>query len=293
MEIKEEEYLEKRIVLFKGEEIRRFEYLNEGDIIIIREYEGNNLIYVEKKKNGLVLKEEYYKNNVLINEYIYEWSGRQLHKTTYNENKILIYEDHFILGENGEIRQIRRFFTDGQLSTSGFSNVYQQKSYEWYGTEREFTFYKYAEDRVVEVENWQNGKLNRTKIYTISESGTIVTETDLLTGKINKKIFDLNDNLISESSRNGSIVERITYFYNDNLLIQKEVASSGKRIKYFYDYDVDKKIQLERIFKDEMLIKEILYKQGKKILEKLYKDNSLILIVTYKNGEKISEEYIQ
>jgi hypothetical protein len=55
-------------------------YSNDGNFQIIKEFQDNNLIHLEKKKDGLVLKEENYENNVLINEnllmlisFIIEW----------------------------------------------------------------------------------------------------------------------------------------------------------------------------------------------------------------------------
>lgn len=289
----EEESIEKRILYFKGEEVSRIEYQYEGNLHFKREYQLNDLIYVEEKENGLVIKEEYYKNNVIINEYLYEWDGRQLTKTIYIENKDIKYEDHFVLGGNGKISQIRRYYSDGQLSTSGFSNVNRGVSTEWYGTENEFLLYKYFEGRVQQIENWLDDSLISNKIYTFSDSGSTVLETDLVTGKIIIEVFDLDDNILSVVTRDGNLLEKITFFYNENLLIQKTVASSGLRVKYYYEYDEDNRLKIEKILKDEFLTKEIIYKEGKKILEKLYKEDSLVLTVTYKNDDKISEEYVQ
>lgn len=293
IEIIEEESIEKRIMYFKGEETGRKEFINQGNILTINEYKGNNLIHVEQKTNGLIINEQYYQNNVLINEYNYEWTGRQLSKTIYKENKLIIYEDKFILNEHGEIIQIRRIFNDGQLKTSGISNLNHGSAQEWYSNDNEFILYKYSEGKLAGIENWQNGILSSTKIFTYSDSGSILIETDFNSGIMITKIFDSNDKILSETTGNGNIIEKIIYKYKDNLLIQKEIASSGLRDKFLYEYDSDNRLQLERILKDDMLIKEIYYNQGKKILEKLYKDDLLVLIVTYKNGDKINEEYIQ
>ncbi len=293
VKIIKENLVENRIMYFKGEETGRKEFINEGSNLTIKEYKGNNLIHLEHKTEGLILYEQNFKNNVLINEYNYEWSGRQLSKTTYKENKLVVYEDNFILNEYGEIIQIRRIFNDGQLRTSGISSFNQGSAQEWYSTDKEFILYKYSEGKVASIENWLDGILIRTKIFYFSESGSTVIETDLNSGTINMKIIDLNDNIVSETTRNGNIVEKILYKYDDNLLIQKEIASSGLRNKHFYEYDSDNRLKLERIIKGGILIKEVYYSQGKKALEKLYKEDSVVLIVTYKNGDKISEEYIQ
>lgn len=293
VEIREENTVELRIIFFKGAEFKRFEYLKDDDLLIISEYKNNDLIHIEKKKNGLVLKEENYENNVLLNEFIYEWSERRLSKTTYIENKLVIYEDQFILSEQGKIIQIRRIFDDGRLTTSGFSNIAKGKSHEWYGTEKEFILYKYENGKVVYIENWLNGIMSRSKIFTFSDSGSSVIEKDFLNGKVYEKIFDINDKILSEVIRNGNIVEKIQYLYNDNLLIQKDVAFSGSRERYIYEYDSVNRLHLEKLLRGDMLIKEVFFEQGKKILEKIYKNNSLILVVTYKNGDKIGEEQIQ
>ena len=293
LEIIKDNYIEKRVLYFNGSETSRKEFFNDGNTLIISEYDSKDLIHLEKKRNGLIIKEENYENNILKNEYFYEYIGRQLNKTTYLENKLVVYEDNFLLTENGEINQIRRNFNDGKLITSGVSSFDHGRSYEWYADNDDFIFYKYSEGKLVKMENWKNGILNRTKIYTFSNLGSIETETDLISGKINTKVFDLSDNILSESTINGNIVEKIIYKYNENLLVQKNIATTGVRNKYFYEYDSENDLKLEKILKDDMLVKEIFYNQGEKTFEKLYKDNSLILIVSYKNGEKVDEEYIQ
>ncbi len=99
--------------------------------------------------------------------------------------------------------------------------------------------------------------------------------------------------ILLEKISNGNIFQKIIYIYDNELLVQKDIASSGKRIKYLYEYNNENILLVERIFKDDLLIKEIYFEHDNKRLEKLYKDNSLLLIVSYSNGDKVSEEYIK
>ncbi len=293
VEIHKEESLEIRKIYFKGELFKWVEYLKKNNNILIKKYEGDSLISIEQRENDLITKEEFYEENILTREYHYEWVERKLLKTTYYEKNILIYVDTFVLGDDGQISQIRRLFENSNLSISGFSNSNKNNSFEWYGSKNDFILYNYKNGRVVKIENWKHGILNRSKIFTFMDTGHSVVETDLANGEINVKNYDLNDNIILETISTGNIFKKIIYNYDNELLIQKDIASSGVRLSYLYEYNNENSLILERILKDDSIIKEIFYDNNKKILEKLYKDNSLLLIVTYENGEKISEENVK
>jgi len=285
--------LETRILYFKENIAKKTEYLKKDESLYISEYTGNELFRKEEQKNGYIIKEEFFLNNNLLNEYHYEWDDRRLLKTTYLENKKIVYEDLFVLQDNGKIIQVRRMYSSGSLSTSGFSQIYKSSSQEWYATDKEFILYKYKDGRIEQVENWKNGVLNITTIHNYTENKEIIVETDLLTGYSKEKIFDLDKKILSEISWNGNIVEKITYIYNNELLIQKDLSSSGLREKYLFEYNSEGVLITERIYSDGMLKREILYKKGKKEVEKIYKNNSLLLVVHYEDNDIIRREYLK
>jgi hypothetical protein len=293
LEIKNQGAVETRIIYYKGDIHSRIEYLSEGENFIIKEFSGENLVKVEKLKNGLLINEENYSNNLLINEYVYDWSGRQLEKKTFYENQLLKYEDFFILSKQGSIIQIRRLYSDGNWVSSGFSNTNDGDSNEWFGTDTKFLLFSYKDGKIIQIENWANGILNRSKNYIFTETETIVNEKNLINDKITEQLFDLNGKILSEISRTGNNIKKIIYIYDEDVLVQKDVSSSGLREKFLYEYGLDGNLELERKYSDNILIKEIYYNYGKKELEKLYKDNLLVLIVNYKDDEKLSEEIIK
>jgi len=285
--------LETRILYFKENIANKTEYLKKDDSLYISEYKGNELFRREEHKNGYIIKEEFFANNDLLNEYHYEWDDHRLLKTTYLENKKIVYEDLFVLQNNGKLIQVRRLYSSGSLGTSGFSQIYKSSSQEWYGTEKEFILYRYKDGRIEKVENWKNGVLNLTIIYNFTENSEIIVETDLLTGYSKEKIFDLDNKILSEISRNGNIVEKIKYIYNNDLLIQKDLSTSGLREKSLFEYDSESVLIAERIYSDGMLKREIFYQKGKKEMEKIYKNNSLLLIVHYDDNDIIRKEYFK
>lgn len=285
--------LETRIIYFKGEENKRLEYLTEDNILIVSEYVSDELVRTEKLVDGLVVKEEYYKEGKPINAFLYEWSGQQLQKTTYIENDIPVYDDLFIVGELGNLKQIRRNSYQGGSSTSGFGYSNQGINTEWYETDDESSLYRYEDGKIVKIENWKDGELIRTKTFMPTDSGRTVIESDLLTGILTRQLYDLEDKLLSDETRDGSNIVKYTYIYEEDLLVEQKIASPGIRRKHLFYYNSDGSLQSEKIIKEDMLIKEIFYNFGKKEVEKVYRDNSLILIVFYENGEKISEERIR
>jgi len=293
IKIEKDSLLEKRTIFFKGNIHKIIEYLQKDNYIYINEYIDGDLVRSEQQKNGLTLKEEYYKDRLLINEYHYEWFDRQLQKTTYLENNEIIYEDKFILQPEGQILQVRRAYKEELYSTTGFSNTLDGSQNEWYGTETDFILFKYNLGRVILIENWNNGNLERKKTFNYTELGRTVTETILLSGETHEEKYDSNDNLISENIRNGNNVQKINYSYNEGLLIQKNIASSGVREKVLFEYNSDNNLILESTFTDNILVKEIFYTKGQKEMEKLYKGSSLLLIVTYSDNEIINEEYFK
>ncbi len=285
--------LETRIIYFKGKENKRVEYLTEGNLLVVSEYVLDELIRTEKLVDGLVVKEEYYKDGKPINTFIYEWSGQQLLKTTHIENDIPVYDDLFITGEFGNLRQIRRIYTQGVSSTSGFGYSNNEIITEWYETDDETSLYRYEDGMLVRIENWKEGALIRTKIFTSSDSEITVIESDLLTGIVTRLLYDSDENLLSEETRDGSNIVKYTYIYKEDLLVEQKTASPGIRKKHLFYYNNDGSLKSERVIKEDMLIKEIFYNFGEKEIEKVYRDNSLVLIVFYENGEKIREERIQ
>ena len=285
--------LETRIIYFKGEENKRLEYFTDENILVVSEFVSDELVRTEKLVDGLVEKEEYYKEGKLSNTFIYEWSGQQLQKTTYIENDIPVYDDLFIVGEFGNLEQIRRISSQGGSSTSGFGYSNQGISTEWYETDDESSLYRYEDGRIVRIDNWKDGELIRTKTFTSTDSGSTVIESDLLTGIVTRQLYDLDEKLLSDEIRDGSNIVKYTYIYEEDLLVEKKIASPGIRRKHLFYYNSDDSLQSERIIKEDMLIKEIFYNFGKKEVEKVYRDNSLILIVFYENGEKIREERIK
>ena len=285
--------LETRVIYLNGEEKKRLEYFREDDLLVVSEYVLNDLVRIEKLMDGLVVKEEYYKDEATLSTFIYEWSGRQLQKITYIENDLHIYDDLFIVEEHGPLKQIRRFFNQGEFSTSGFGYSNQGIKTEWHGTDDESSLYRYEDGKIVRIENWQDGALIRAKTFTPTESGSTVLESDFLTGIEIRKLYDLDDKLLSDETRDGSNIVKYTYLYEGELLVEKKMASPGIRKKHLFYYNNDDSLQSEKIFMDDILIKEIFYDFGKKELEKVYRDNTLILMVFYKNGEEIREERIK
>lgn len=284
---------ETRVIYFNGEEKTRFEYLKEDNLLTVSEYIGDELVRIEKQVDGLVIREEYYKDNRSFSTFIYKWSEDQLQKITYMENDIHIYDDIFIVGNHGRIKQIRRIYEVGNLSTSEFGYSNHGISTEWHGTDNGSSIYRYENGKVVQIENWQDGILNRTKTFTATDSGSIVTEHDFLTDIENKQLFDSDDKILSSETRDGSNVQKSTYIYEGDLLVERRIASSGIREKHLFSYNSDNSLKYEKILINNMLIKEIFYDFGEKEEEKIYRNNSLLLIVLYKNGEKIGEERIQ
>lgn len=285
--------LETRIIYFEGEENKRLEYFREDNSMEISEYVSNELVKTVTKVDGLVVKEEKYKNGVNFNTFLYEWSGQMLQKATYFEDDIHIYEDLFIIENNGRLKQIRRIFDQNELRISGFGYSDKGINSEWHETDGEASLYKYENGKVLLIENWQDGELVRTKTFTPTDSGRFVLESDLLTGTIVEFLYDPDDKLLMKKTRAGNNIEKSLYYYNENLLVEKTVSSPGIRKKHLFYYNSDKSLHYEEIINSGILTKEIFYTSGKKDIVKVYRDNSLILMVFYKDGEEIREERIR
>ena len=228
--------LEIRTVYFKGEENRRIEYLQKDNLLVISEYVSDELVRIEKQMNGLVVKEEYYKAGAVVSTFIYEWSGQQLKKTTYIDGDINIYDDLFIAGNNGSLRQIKRVFNTGEVTRSEYGYSNQEIKSEWYGTDDESSLYRYEDGKVVRIENWHDDVLVRTKTFSYNDSGRVVKESDLLTGIVVRQMFDMDDKLVSDETRDGSSIEKSTYIYENERLVEKMIASSGIRRKHLFYY---------------------------------------------------------
>ena len=284
---------ELRSLYHRADEVKKLEYINEGNNLTINEYVSDRLLHTEHIENGLTLSEKYFKDDGIVGEYVYEWENRQLHRVVYTENEDLIYEDFFVIDEKGRIQQIRRLYETGNKQLAGFSYTGDAISTGWYGKNKDFLLYRYDNGKIVEIDTWLNAVLNSTVKFTFSESGKTAVEKDIITDKTIVRTYDSSDHILSEETREGSSYEKIVFQYENNLLLQKKISSSGLRERHSYEYFDDKSLKLERILKNNLLFKEIFYENEDKTKEKIYKNGNLVLIISYENGVELNQEYIQ
>jgi len=284
---------ELRLLYYRGDEVKKLEYIKEESNLTINEYVSDLLVHKEHIENGLILSEKYFKDDGIVREYVYEWENRQLHRTIYTENEDLIYEDIFVIDVKGRIQQIRRLYDTGNKQLAGFSYTGDVISTGWYGKNNDFLLYIYDNGKIVEIDTWLSAVLNNTVKFTFSESGKTAVENDILTDKTIVRTYDSSDHILSEETREGRSYEKTVFQYENNLLLQKNISSSGLREKHSYEYYDDKSLKLERILKDNILFKEIFYENKDKTKEKVYKNGNLVLIITYRNGVELNQEYIQ
>ncbi len=284
---------ESRLLYHNGNEVKKLEYVKEGSNLIITEYISDKMVHMKDIENGLIILEKYFKNDGIVEKYEYEWEDRQLYRTLYSENDHLIYEDFLVVDAKGRIQQIRRLYDSGNKQLAGFSYTNNVVTSGWYGKDRDFLLYRYKDGKVVETDTWRNGDLSTTVKFNFSESGKTVIENDILTNKTTVKKYNLSDKVLSEEIRSGNYYSKTVFLYENNLLAQKNISSSGLREKHRYEYDADNSLKMERILRDNMLFKEIFYENEKITMEKIYKNEKLVLLITYNEGEITNEEYIQ
>ncbi len=285
---------ELRSLYHRGDEVKKLEYIREGSNLTINEYVSDGLVHMEHIENGLILFEKYFNDNGIIGKYEYEWNNdRQIYRIVYTENEHLVYTDVFVIDVKGRLQQIRRLYDTGNQQLAGFSYTNDVVTTGWYGKNKDFLLYRYSNGKIVEIDTWSSGVLSSTVKFIFSESGKTVIDNDIIIDKTTVKIYDSSENILSEEIRNGNSYEKTIFSYDNNLLIQKKISSSGLRKEYNYEYYDDKSLKLEKVLKDNMLFKEIFYENEDKTKEKIYKNGNLVLIITYENEVKINEEYIQ
>jgi hypothetical protein len=293
LEINNDNSVEIRSLFFLGEEHRRTEYFNENGFLTIKEYLSGELNRIEYQEDGFLRKEQYFKDKIVSSEFLYEWSDNKLSGTSYLENDALIFKDKFVTNAEGRIKQIRRVYEENDISTFGFSYLKSSITSEWNEFDNEMVIYKYDDGKIQLIENWNNNSLIREKIFVYTDSGIITRETDLLEESVVEQLTNLDNKVISEKIIDGNKIQNIFYTFNEDLLISKELAYSGTREAYLYEYDDNNLLIYEKVIKDNNLVKEIFYSNSEKEMEKIYKNQKLLLIVRYENGDKIGEERIQ
>ncbi len=280
-----------------GDEIRRevTTFRSQGGTALVERYEnGDPAERTEYDLRGRPSVMEEYDAGRLKRRTTYEYSGAELALArVFSGDGSPLYEDRYLYGAAGVLREVERVEADGstRLSNFGFGNGSLVR--EWHGSEAAGELVLYD----------QRGRLVGRRSYVGTEAALVV-EYSYAGPETTNPVTSMTENIprgettltrytggglaeYEEVRRDGAVVQTRTYRYSDGRLVERTTTRGGVSETLAYEYDnegnrvaesilVNGSLQLRTEFGDDGYVEER-YRDGELFVRVYYgpEDNRL------------------
>ncbi len=304
LEVNTEGLEQKRILFENGVETRRNEIsfyenrLPKSE----KEIEGGKLKTVTSyDRSRRVEEERVFADGEPVYRTLYDYPANQgrYASVTYAKDETELYREEFLLGNSGELRQIKKTWPDGQYQVTSFVYASSKIRKELQSADDEMTighYNSYGQLRYLEV--WRGQTLVRSSVNTFDESGRRIELSDTddkIARRLVKEVYDKDGRLTSVAvEQEKKVIEELAYAYDD----------SGKRIRttrksdagleeWIFGYTDEGEIASEDYYVKGRIEKKTSYKDGSIAEERVYEGGKLIVVAYYDKQKKIKEEFYE
>ena len=236
----------------------------------------------------------------------YDDSGKLVSITFFKDLKN-VYTDYYLYTKNGEVRGVKRVYSDGKkselfssLKNGGFFREYTPK--ENATDSSEFRFYDIlsreisrnivSDEKIIDYQKRDySGDSQVPSVFVEEKDGEKTVVSYSSSGEIEKIVKYLSENSTDQTiysyNGNGELISKLEVSYNsDDLQEKKEtrykyIKSEIKQVTIF----INNEKQLERIY-------SVPGDEYADYTEKLYKNNQQVLEVLFSDGKKKTETVI-
>ena len=281
-------------------------FFGDGSLKEERHYQAGFLNrVVQYHPDGTVNQETDFRGGKQSNrtKYYFDTEGIEK-KAVYDEQDVLLYEEHYSLSVRNTLREVRRDWANGDTQIS-FYRFDGGKLQEEIHVSGEFTYVMRFDlsGRLAYKGSWKNGVIQRRWEYRYDpqtenvsfieeenyventrtlqhfrRDGKMVKEEVLVQDKsaeIYEYQWNVNGLQIQVRRRSSEGIEEWSYTYDEEDNLSKEVYTRRGRIELI-TYHISGDTRIEEIYREGQLLMKVFYEKDERTREEFYKNGKLI-----------------
>lgn len=247
---------------------------------------------IEFYNNRLISNIEKYKNDQLLSSTIYQYNiDKQLTGIEQQDaEKIVLYKEFYYRNSDGGLRKIFRSTNEGYYIHWFYNDGFVVES--WLIEDNRSTRTKYNLDgSLLIITVYVDDEIYSTEEFSYRKNGILVFSKKISGDIVTQKLFNSDGTIYEIRELNSDILIRKTQnIYKDKLLIKEIITGHGKKEEYQYIRDDEDEINiiLQQI-NGVLHQKTIIESEESKIFE-YYRDGVIYLKEYYTNGERVQKD---
>lgn len=299
--VQKEDQGEKRTLLHKGEEIRRWEIGPEEE----RVYDGGVIQECSRYDlSGRLTEEQLFQDGEPSRRTVYYYRGGILAlKETFDSKGELLFRDAYSLSPGGELRRFsrveREMKTTQELALSGGGgNLAEER----YGNVQDRKVNRYdLEGRLIERERWIRGELIERERFEYREAGEALVGSEfeqLQLQRMIRRSYDEQGRLIrSVVEQEGVEIEQTLHLRDETGAIVETTKRSARGIEHWsFDYGPENTLRREEYRIRGALERITTYSTDNgdsSRIEELYREGQIFMRIYFEAEGKVKEEFLR
>ncbi|MEE9308870.1 MAG: hypothetical protein V3V57_15220 [Spirochaetia bacterium] len=292
---------EKRTLLHRGEEIRRWEVGAQEE----RVFDGG--VIQERfryDQSGRLTEEQLFQDGEPSRRKVYHYRGAVLALTeTFDSKGELLFRDAYYLSPGGELRRVsreeRERQTTQELALSGGGGILAE---ERYGNVRDRKVSRYdLEGRLTERERWSQGELIERERFEYRGDGDALVRSQLEQLQLRRTIrrsYDEQGRLIrSVVEQEGDEIEQTVHLRDETGAIVETTKRSVRGLEHWlFDYGPQDTLRREEYRIRGALERITIYSTDSgesSRTEELYREGQIFMRIYFEGEEKVKEEFLR
>lgn len=292
---------EKRTLLHRGEEIRRWEVGAQEE----RVFDGG--VIQERfryDQSGRLTEEQLFQDGEPSRRKVYHYRGAVLALTeTFDSKGELLFRDAYYLSPGGELRRVsreeRERQTTQELALSGGGGILAE---ERYGNVRDRKVSRYdLEGRLTERERWSQGELIERERFEYRGDGDALVRSQLEQLQLRATIrrsYDEQGRLIrSVVEQEGDQIEQTVHLRDETGAIVETTKRSVRGLEHWlFDYGPQDTLRREEYRIRGALERITIYSTDSgesSRTEELYREGQIFMRIYFEGEEKVKEEFLR
>ncbi len=299
--VQKENQWEKRTLMHKGEEIRRWEVELQEERVFDGGVIQERLRY---EQTGRLTEEQLFQDGEPSRRKVYHYRGSVLALTeTFDSKGELLFRDRYYLSPEGELRRVSREEREPQSTqelalSGGGGNLAEER----YGNVRDRKVNRYdLEGRLIERERWSQGELIERERFEYRGEADAPVRSQLEQLQLQRTIrrsYDEQGGLIrSVVEQEGDEIEQTVHLRDETGAIVETTKRSARGLEHWlFDYGPEDTLRREEYRIRGALERITTYSTdsgGSSRTEELYREGQIFMRIYFEGEEKVKEEFLR